>query len=627
MVKEADTKESPKELFTSLMVSDTFKAIADEARSASGPCDFYKRILKHIAAAFSAPYATIHIRLPSEVVDHYWHIGETSPDFWKPVAQNLLNDTLSERKPKLRLFTSKKTGRNISVSLMSVPISAGGSGKGAIVLVNSYENTDQAKFNLSLLEAMATLVASYAELTGQQHTSADDYTTTAKLVARLANYSSKHELAFSITNSLRNKTNCDQVILGIVRNKRIKILSISGHAEIPKQSPDIAIVIEAMEECYDMDSVLVCQLEKGAAREKNSSGPRLHLQWHRATDRSAVATIPLHNEDHSPAILALRRDSERPFSPDELSKIRELALPYAPALTLVERANRNLLSHLTSSIYHTARAALKPSAWAKKLGTVLLLMAAAWFLFGNMNYQVTVPATIVPARIRHVAAPAEAVLESASVVQADRVKKGDILCTFDQRELLRERETLLAQSKISQLEVDNAASRGSAIEARLARANRQYILAQLDILDDRIGQMVVRAPFDGLIVTGDLRKRLGQVIPMGEPLYQIAPSHDWLLELQVGESLSADLKTNLTGIFAANAKPQLTHELRIIRIAPRADLKDGRNVFLAQAQVDLNDDWVRAGMEGVAKIKIDRRRVWWVTLHRLFDFIRLKLWL
>ena len=628
MAQRADTKESPKELSASTRVSGTFKAIADEARLASGPSDFYKRTLKHVAAAFAGPYATIHVRLLSEVVDHYWHTGDTSPDFWKPVAQDLLNDTLSEGKPTLKLFTNKTTGRNVSVSLMSVPISSdGGSAKGALVLVTAYDNPDQARLNLTLLEAMIALIDSYTDCIGQGQTPTDDYTTTAKLLARLANYSSRHELAFSIANSLRNKTNSDQVILGIVRNKRVEILSISGHADLPKRSPDIAIVLEAMEECYDMDSVLVCQQEKNDDREKKAAGPRLHLQWHKATGRAAVATIPLHNENQNPAILALRRDPQIPFTPDELAKIRELAQPYAPAFALVDRANRNLFSHLTSSVYHTARAALKPSAWSKKIGTVVLILAAAWFLFGKMNYQVTVPATIAPARIRHIAAPADAVLESAGAVQADRVKKGDILCTFDQKELQRERETLLAQSNIAQLEVDNVASRGSGIDARLARANRQYILAQLAILDDRISQMVIRAPFDGLIVTGDLRKRLGQVFPMGEPLYQITPSHEWLLELQVGESLSADLKTNLAGIFAANAKPQLTHELRIIRIAPRANLQDGHNVFLAQAHVDLNEDWVRAGMEGVAKIKIDRRRVWWVVLHRLFDFIRLKLWL
>ncbi len=42
--------------------------------------------------------------------------------------------------------------------------------------------------------------------------------------------------------------------------------------------------------------------------------------------------------------------------------------------------------------------------------------------------------------------------------------------------------------------------------------------------------------------------------------------------------------------------------------------------------MDRTSDLFRPGMEGVAKIDIDRRRLAWIWGHRLTDWLRLALW-
>ena len=64
----------------------------------------------------------------------------------------------------------------------------------------------------------------------------------------------------------------------------------------------------------------------------------------------------------------------------------------------------------------------------------------------------------------------------------------------------------------------------------------------------------------------------------------------------------------------------------VARALPEAQLRNGRNVYVAEAQVDATEDWIRPGMEGMAKIELGRRRIWWVTLHRVIDYLRLKFW-
>ena len=63
------------------------------------------------------------------------------------------------------------------------------------------------------------------------------------------------------------------------------------------------------------------------------------------------------------------------------------------------------------------------------------------------------------------------------------------------------------------------------------------------------------------------------------------------------------------------------------RIRPQAEIQGQLNVYVAEAEAALPFAWMRPGMEGVAKIEVGRRRVWWVVLHRATDYLRLKLWL
>ncbi len=93
--------------------------------------------------------------------------------------------------------------------------------------------------------------------------------------------------------------------------------------------------------------------------------------------------------------------------------------------------------------------------------------------------------------------------------------------------------------------------------------------------------------------------------------------------MEVPERLAADAQTGLTGKFVTNARPGLTHDLKIDHVEPNTSLQRARNVYIARAQVKMPQPWVRSGMEGVAKVNVGKRRVWWIALHRIVDYIRL----
>ena len=54
--------------------------------------------------------------------------------------------------------------------------------------------------------------------------------------------------------------------------------------------------------------------------------------------------------------------------------------------------------------------------------------------------------------------------------------------------------------------------------------------------------------------------------------------------------------------------------------------EEGRNYFRVEAALAEIPGFLRPGMEGVGKIEIGRRQLFWIWTHELFDWLRLWLW-
>ncbi|MFQ5494813.1 MAG: efflux RND transporter periplasmic adaptor subunit, partial [Phycisphaerae bacterium] len=162
---------------------------------------------------------------------------------------------------------------------------------------------------------------------------------------------------------------------------------------------------------------------------------------------------------------------------------------------------------------------------------------------------------------------------------------------------------------------------------QLALASQKLARARLDTIHTRLARCTIRAPIDGIITNGDLRRSLGSVVAIGDPLFEIAPLHAMVLELRVPEADADDLALNLSGTFAARARPEQSRPFRITRIHPRTEIGAQGNMCIVEASANLADTWMRPGMEGAARVHVGRRRVWWIGLHRILDYLRLNFWL
>ena len=480
-----------------------------------------------------------------------------------------------------------------------------------------------------MLATLAEVAAAAADLVGsggaQQAGGSADAPNRA--LARAATAAAPEELAFAITNSLRNKLGCEQVVLGLVVGRRVRILSISGMDDINRRSPGVARLRAAMEECLDQDGPVVSQQDTDWGEQQLASGHRLHQQWQNTAGGSCVASIPLRADERCVAIIALRRRADEPFRQELIEDIRTTVEPFAGALLLLKRAQRGLTRHVWEAGRELVGVLRNPGRRTARILAGLSVLGAFWFCFGTLEHDVVVPARVVPAQQRHLSAPYDGTLAVAQANVGDLVQAGEVLCRFDERDLQLQKNQLQAQLAVYQREYMSAQARGVPVEAKLVEAKQKLTQAQLEIVERRVAQAAIVAPYDGVIISGDLRKQVGSVLAQGTPLFEIAPLDRWQLELAVPQSEAGDVRAGLRGDFASNARPEAAQQFELTCLRPSSEIRGVENVYVAEANIVVKGEWMRPGMEGVAKVRIGQRKVWWITLHKVLDYLRLNFWL
>ena len=392
-----------------------------------------------------------------------------------------------------------------------------------------------------------------------------------------------------------------------------------------QRSPGTQIIRQAMEECLDVDDVVTAQV--GSPGDAASAVDyRLHRQWLTSVGGGAVASVPLRVGEKTLAVLSVMRRGDNRFGSGELDEILQTVTPFAPTLPLVDRAGRGLMRHALAVAGRGLRSALAPQRWGRKLAFVLAISVASWFAVGDVNYRLSVPCQIQANSVRHFAAPFDGTIAAFHVREGDRVAAGQLLFEMDIAELELRRRQLLSDQAVAELERSQALADDDIMAAALAQARMQVLQAEADIVSRKIRQARCYAPAAGTVIGGELAQRVGEVVPIGETLVELATDEDWVVELAVREADILEMRPGIVGGFATMARPSESVGCRVERVDPAATARDGNNVFLVRARVSDNPQWMRVGMEGIATLELGERRVWWVALHRVVDFVRLQWW-
>jgi multidrug efflux pump subunit AcrA (membrane-fusion protein) len=262
---------------------------------------------------------------------------------------------------------------------------------------------------------------------------------------------------------------------------------------------------------------------------------------------------------------------------------------------------------------------------ALKLGTVAVLALALFLAYAIGDYRITAKTVIEPATRQAIVPAFDGYLREAPVRAGDVVGKGQLLARMDDRDVALERNKSASQLDQIQKQYYEALARNPA-QAVILTSQLAQARSQLSLLNDQLSRTKIIAPFDGIIVTGDLSHSLGAPVERGQMLFEIAPLDSYRVILQVDERDIGNIEVGQQGQLVLSGFVGEPLAFSVARMTPVSTAAEGRNFFRVEARLDNASEQLRPGMEGVSKVFVDRRRVVWIWTHEITDWVRLKVW-
>jgi len=208
----------------------------------------------------------------------------------------------------------------------------------------------------------------------------------------------------------------------------------------------------------------------------------------------------------------------------------------------------------------------------------------------------------------------------------DVVHAGDVMAALDDKDLGIERLKWSTKKGEQEREYGKALAKQERAEASIIQAQIQQAVAQIDLLDEEIKRTRIVAPFDGLVISGDLSQSVGAAVKRGDELFQVAPLDSYRVILKVDERDITDIRPGQEGILLVTSIPLQPLHYVVTRVTPIAEAEEGMNSFRAEAMLQESSGRLRPGMKGVSKTDVEQRLLIRIWTQRLVDWARVMIW-
>lgn len=420
---------------------------------------------------------------------------------------------------------------------------------------------------------------------------------------------------------LPQKVACTRVALGIGKADRVRLLAVSDVPELGRLSARAKVVEDAMQEAADAAETRCWPQDAGPDASNQAQHDLVETG-----DLNGVCTVPIVRGLRQPLVFVFEFAEGKPWSEQARARCEEAARVAAPLLELRQTRDAPWLSRLGALLHEGLQKILGPKGRTRRIFLVTVVSVLAVLALGRGEYRVSAPAVIEGAVQRAVVAPFEGYIEQARVRAGQQVQRGDLLARLDDRDLQSERRSLVAEEAELSKQHRQAVALLDHGEAKVVEAQLAQTRAGLALIEDKLARTELRAPLDGLVISGDWSRSLGVPVSRGELMFEIAPLDDYRVAIQVSDREIAGLAAGQQGELILTALPRQPVQLSVSDITTLAAEEPGEPAFRVEAEVADDAPELRPGMEGVAKVTVGERRRWWIWTHALTDWLRLQLW-
>jgi multidrug resistance efflux pump len=433
-----------------------------------------------------------------------------------------------------------------------------------------------------------------------------------EIVTKLAEAVDSKTACHTLANELREYLSCGRVAIGLRRSAkgRCRLVAVSGIADFDLRCETARSMEAALDEAILLDATTVWPPVVTEDRDLIACHRRLAS----LVDAEGVLSAPLRTIGKSVmGAWIFLGSGTLAHSPDHRRFIEACSPPVAAGLKLLEKAQPGPVRRVARQV----RA--MPLFRGKHLWAILAVLAAA--LFVRAPYRVSVECELQPVVRRFVAAPFAGEFEKCLVKPGDLVTCGQVLGRMEGRDQRWELAGLTADQQRARKSRDANMAAGKTAAAQMDQLEAQRLEIKRKLLENRLQQLEIRSPLDGVVISGDLERSQGVPVTVGQVLFEVAPLGHLVAELAVPDEEISHVEADMSAAISLDAYPGTTWNGTISKIHPRSITREKDNVFLGEVQLDNGDLALRPGMKGRAKVRSANRAIGWIIFHKPWNYV------
>jgi multidrug resistance efflux pump len=431
-----------------------------------------------------------------------------------------------------------------------------------------------------------------------------------ELVDKVLEADSAKVAAHRVVNEIQRLVGCHQVGLAFVGKAKIvtELEAISGMTTFDKLSDLAKAYQAACDEASRKEGVFVWP----PLNPQSNIGCLALRQLVERQNVDAAVAVSFRHRKQTTGVLILT-GTNRLRDSQVLGLVHSASSILGAALQQSLRAEKNVLVRTWKSI--------SANRWTTKVMVLALVLGVSLGFLVPWPYSMHVSCKAEPMTRRLVGAPHDGIIQSALIRAESFVEQSQLLATMDSREIRWEIATLTAEKSRFRKEYDKELAADNIAKAQVALLEVDRIQKKLQLLEHREQDHAILAPISGMVLTGDLEKLNGAPVRMGQALFEVAQLDPLRIELEVpadeyfylkpGQSVSIQFEGFVAQRFQGTIKS----------VRPRSEIRDGRNVFVAETELPNHNMLLRPGVQGFATITGDRYPIAWNLFHKAWEAV------
>jgi RND family efflux transporter MFP subunit len=446
--------------------------------------------------------------------------------------------------------------------------------------------------------------------------------TVLELVATSLRHEKFQAAATAVATELAIAFECERVTIGFRDGERMQAAALSHSATFAKKTNLLRAIEAAMDEAGDQLATVVWPPQPGAALQVT----RAHAELAAQHGSGAVCTVPLTVGEKVLGAIVLEMPAGSALDARTIELCEYAALLVGPVLDVKRKDDRWIGRKAMDSAASKARELVGPGHVGLKVSAAVAGFLILFFAFAEADYRVTADAALEGTVQRAVTAAMPGFILEARARAGDVVRSDEVIARLDDKDIQLERVKLLSQRAQREGEYGQALAAHDRARVQVLEAQVAQVDAQLKLADEQLSRTSLRAPFDAVIVKGDLTQSLGAPVERGAVLFELAPLDAYRIVLKVDERDITDIRVGQKGHLVLTSMPNDTLPLEVSKITPVSVVDQGRKYVRVEAIARGATTQLRPGMEGVGKVEVEERKLIWIFTHKLVHWFRMWAW-